>query len=269
MVLNKLHLEQILKDHLDKYYNSVIEYKHVASRMNTVFLKDIEKYGLDSSVLSFTSSLILRDWSGKSDKGWAYAYPTDSMIHTHKEIYPVFVNDMISKQFCLLYVQSFEGLERLLKDFLFELITIDLNLKGVVESKLKMNQKLSRNTMPSGDSLLRIINIIFESFSFQKDKVEFDFKSSFFILSKTRHNIIHNNYTFSKSEIFCSKDKKYLFTELFKYDRIDNNTNMIKLDIDDFKKLMDFMSGYAFQIFKKASIKYDLNWKIYKGMDKV
>lgn len=59
-----------------------------------------------------------------------------------------------------------------------------------------------------------------------------------------------------------------LFIELFKYDLIDHETNAIILNIDDFKKLMDFMSAYAFQIFKKACVKYALNWKIYNGMDK-
>jgi hypothetical protein len=260
-------LEQILKNHLDKYYDSLIEYKHVASRINTIFLKDIEKYTLDDSILSLGSSLILRDWSGMTDNGWSYSYPTDSMIHTNKENYSDFLNDTISKQFCLLYAQSFEGLERLLKDLVFELIDIDLNLKVAVESRLKPDQKLSRNTIPSGDSLSKIINGLFDSFSYQKDNAKFDLKTSFFILSKTRNNIIHNNYTFSKSEIFCSTDKKNLFIEFFKYDKIDNQMNKIKLDINDFKKLMDFMCGYAFQVFKKLCLKYDLNWKVYKGMD--
>jgi len=262
-------LEQILKKYLDKYYDSIIEYKHVASRMNAIFLKDIEKYTLDDSVLNLGSSLILRDWSGVTDNGWAYSYPTDSMIQTNKENYSEFLNDTTSKQFCLLYAQSFEGLERLLKNLLFELIDIDLDLKLAVEAKLRENQKLSRETMPSGNSLSELINKTFDLSLYQKDNVKFDLKTSFFILSRTRHNIIHNNYTFSKSEMFCSTDKKNLFIELFKYDLIDHKTNTIRLDIDDFKKLMDFMSGYAFQIFKKACIKYRLNWKIYKGMDKI
>lgn len=200
--------------------------------------------------------------------GATYSYPTDSMIQTNKENYSEFLNDATSKQFCLLYAQSFEGLERLLKNFLFELINIDFKLKVAIDSRLKKDQKLSRDTMPSGKSLSEIIDKTFDLFSYQKDDVKFDLKTSFFILTKTRDNIIHNNYTISKSQIFCSTDKKKLFSELFKYDETDNRTIKIKLDIDDFKKLMDFMCGYSFQVFKKICLNYDLNWKVYKGMDK-
>ena len=63
-ILIKSILEPILKKHLDNYYDSLIEYKHVASRMNTIFLKDIERYTLDDAVLNLASSLVLQDWSG-------------------------------------------------------------------------------------------------------------------------------------------------------------------------------------------------------------
>lgn len=145
---------------------------------------------------------------GVTDNGVTYSYPTDSMIQTNKENYSEFLNNITSKQFCLLYAQSFEGLERLLKNLLFELIDRDLNLKLAVESKLKKDQKLSRDTMPSGVTLAKLINKTFDLFSYQKGDIKFDLKISFFILSKTRHTIIHNNYTFYKSEMFCSTNQK-------------------------------------------------------------
>ena len=132
-------MELILKKHLDKYFDSLIEYKHVASRTNKILFNDLERYTNKDSVLHFSSSLILRDWSGKTANGWSYAYPTDSMLYTTKEDYPLFVKDMILKQFCLLYAQSFEGLERFLKNLLFELKDIDLDLKAILESELNRN----------------------------------------------------------------------------------------------------------------------------------
>lgn len=263
-------METILKSHLDKYYDSLIEYKHIASRLNTVFLKDLEKYNTADSILHLGSSLVLRDWSGISENGWAYAYPTDSKAYTNKDNYSEFINDLLSKQFCLMYAQSFEGLERFFKNLLFECAEIDEELKTIVEIELKKkNLFFSRKNIPGGNSLLEIINKLFDSFSYQKDILQFDLKDSFFVLSETRHNIIHNNYLLSKSKIFCSTNKKNLFVDLFEYNPINKDEIKVNLDIEKFKKLMDFMCEFTFQILKKSCLKYDLNWKLYKNMDKI
>lgn len=261
-------MEIILKSHLDKYYDSLIEYKHIASRLNTVFLKDIERITASDSILHLSSSLILKDWSGETENGWAYSYPTDSKIYTNKENYSSFVNNLLSKQFCLMYVQSFEGLEKLLRNFIFEFSSNDLELKKIVENKLRKSQEFSRKNIPSGDSLIEIIDGFLDLFLYSNNKVQFDLKSSFYILSKTRHFIVHNNYILSRSTIFCSIDKKDLFEQLFEYEEIDRNVLEVKLEVEGFKKLMDFMCEFTFQILKKSCLKYDLNWKLYKNMDK-
>ena len=261
-------VEHVLKSYLDKYYDLLIEYKYTASRINKIFLAEIEKYSSEEAVFQTASTLILRDWSGKTDNGWAYAYPTDSIIYINKENHPEFVNNMLSKQFCLMYVQSFEGLEKLLRNFLFELAQIDVELRSIIEGKLKRGQVFSQKNIPDGDSLIEIINEIFDFFLYQKNKIQFDLKTSFYILSKTRHFIVHNNYLLSKSKIFCSIDKGNLFEELFNYNSIDKDTIELKLDAEGFRKLMDFMCEFAFQILKKSCLKYNLNWKLYKNMDK-
>lgn len=260
-------MENVLKSHLDKYYDSLIEYKHIASRTNAVLFKDLERYISEDSILHLTSALILKDWSGETDNGWSYSYPTDSVIYTTKENYTTFINDLISKQFCLMYVQSFEGLERLLKNLLFELSFVDIKLKSAIEYKLKKNQKFSRNNMPSGDILLEILDELLDLFLYGKENIQFDLKTSFFILSKTRNSIVHNNYTSSKSQIFCSVDKKNLFVDLFMYEETDDKNIKIKLDIICFRKLIDFICEFSFQVFKKLCLKYDINWKVYKNMD--
>jgi len=190
------------------------------------------------------------------------------MLETTKESYPEFINDLISKQFCLFYTQSFEGLERLLKNFIFELALIDMELKSLVENKLRKDQKMLRENIPSGDNLLKIIDEYLGLFLYQKDETKFDLKDSFFILSRTRNEIVHNNYVLNKSEIFCSTNKKELFVDLFMYDEVDNQNIRVRLDILHFKNLIDFMCQFSFQIFKKLCLKHNLNWKIYRHMDK-
>lgn len=262
-------LEIKLKDYLNNYFDSLIEYKHLALRTNTILFNDLKRFDSEDSKLRFASSLVLRDWSGETGKnGGSYAYPTESKLETTKESYPEFIHDLISKQFCFFYVQSFEGLERLLKNFIFELALIDAELKIFVESKLKKDQNFLRKNMPSGDHLRKIVDAQLDSFLYGKDKMQFNLKTSFSILSETRHNIVHNNNILNKSKMLCPKDKENLFTDLFMYDEIDNENIRVKLDILHFKELMDFMCQFSFQIFKKLCIKYDLNWKVYKNMDK-
>lgn len=261
-------LEIKLENYLNNYFDSLIEYKHIASRTNTILFNDLKRCISEDSKLRFGSSLILIDWSGKTSNGWVYTYPTDSKLETTQETYPEFIHDLISKQFCLFYVQSFEGLERLMKNFIFELALIDTELKGLVESKLKNNQKFSRENIPSGQSLREIVDKQLDSFLYGKEKMQFDLKTSYSILSETRNNIIHNNYILTKSKIFCSTDKKNLFVDLFMYDELDGGDIKVKLDIEYFKKLIDFMCQFSFQIFKKMCLKYNLNWKIYKLMNK-
>jgi len=261
-------LEIKLKDYLNNYFDSLIEYKHIASRTNTILFNDLKRCTSEDSKLRFGSSLILTDWTGRTSNGWVYTYPTDSKLETTQENYPEFINDLISKQFCLFYVQSFEGLERLMKNFIFELALIDTELKELVESKLKKNQKFSRENIPSGDHLREIVDMQLDSFLYGKEEMQFNLKTSYFILSHTRHNIIHNNYILTKSNIFCSTDKKNLFVDLFMYDELDKGDIKMKLDIEYFKKLIDFMCEFSFQIFKKLCLKYNLNWKVYKNMEK-
>lgn len=260
-------LDKILKSHLDSYYNSLVEYKHVGNRINKIFLEEKEKYNKEESVLHLSSLLILRDWSGKSDNGWAYAYPTDSIISTNKENYSDFINDISSKQFCLMYFQSFEGLEKLVKDFLFELAKVDQELKILIEGKLRKGRIFSRKNMPDGDFLVDIVDKMFDLFLYQNDKVRFDLKTSFYVLSNVRHCIVHNNYVMLKSKIFCSTEKRNLFNYLFIKNDLDSASIKILLDIEKFNTLIDFMSEFAFQILKKICLKYGLDWRLYKNMD--
>jgi hypothetical protein len=256
-----------LKKHLDEYYDCLIGFKHSASRLDNVLQKDIEKYNSEESSLTLSSLQIVKDWSGLTDNGWAYTYPTDSFIQTRKEHYSKYINEVLSNQFCHLYVQSFEGLERLLKNILFELKD-DIEITELIKSKLKQNQKNERVKLPSGDNLFDIIKSIILDFEFNKEELNFDWKTSVFILSKTRNGIIHKNSNFAKSEIFCSTDKKNLLIDLFKYEEINNYTIKLSLDLNRFKNLIDFMCDFAFQIFKKICIAQEIDWRIYKNMNK-
>ena len=59
-----------LKNYLNNYFDSLIEYKHLALRTNTILFNDLKRFDSEDSKLRFASSLVLRDWSGKTDNGW-------------------------------------------------------------------------------------------------------------------------------------------------------------------------------------------------------
>ncbi len=258
-------MEINLKRHLDEYYDCLIGYKNSASRLDNVLQKDIEKYNSEESKLILSSIQVLHDWSGLADnEGGAYTIPTDSKILITKDNYAKYINEVLSNQFCHLYVQSFEGLERLLKNILFELKD-DIKITELIKSKLMQNQKVERANMPGGDKLFKIIENIIEVLEFNKGGFIFNSKSLFFILSMTRNGITHNNSNFFKQEIFCSPDKRGLIIHLFNYEEINNNIKL-SLDLIAFKNLIDFMCDFAFQLFKKICIAQEIDWKIYKTM---
>ena len=260
-------MEINLKKHLDEYYDCLVVYKHSGSRLKNVLQKDIEKYSSEDSKLILSSIQVLHDWSGLADNGGgAYTFPTDSAILITKDHYAKYINEVLSNQFCHLYVQSFEGLERLLKNILFELKD-DNKITELIQGKLKQNQKLIRINMPGGEKLFEIIDGIIGVLEFNKGGFIFNSKSLFFILSMARNGITHNNSNFLKPEIFCSPDKTGLVIHLFNYEEINNNKKL-SLDLIAFKNLIDFMCDFAFQIFKKICITQEIDWKVYKNMNK-
>jgi len=104
---------------LNKMYSTLLEYRHSTDRLNKVLNKDVEVYTKGGVNLNYSSALVISDWSGTKDNGWAINFYTGTFIETKRDAYEIEINKMLSREFCLIYSQSFEALEKFLKDCLF------------------------------------------------------------------------------------------------------------------------------------------------------
>lgn len=156
------------KIYLNTFFTTILEYKHTSKRLNDVLIKDIEKYTQIGAKYHSASSLIISDWTGETDNGWAKTFHTGISVETEKENYAVEIHNVLSREFCLIYSQSFESFEKFLKDCAFLMSLSDENFKSEIEKTLKKtNRDFSRENMPSGDNLFKLIKKI-DSSSFEK-----------------------------------------------------------------------------------------------------
>jgi hypothetical protein len=55
---------------LDNYFSTLLEFIHNCRRINKVIFLDIEKYKQAGSLYDCNSTLILNDWTSKTDNGY-------------------------------------------------------------------------------------------------------------------------------------------------------------------------------------------------------
>jgi hypothetical protein len=72
---------------LDNYFSTLLEFIHNCRRINKVIFLDIEKYKQAGSLYDCNSTLILNDWTSKTDNGWAFTFPFRIIQNTSKENY--------------------------------------------------------------------------------------------------------------------------------------------------------------------------------------
>jgi hypothetical protein len=68
---------------LDNYFSTLLEFIHNCRRINKVIFLDIEKYKQAGSLYDCNSTLILNDWTSKTDNG---CFPFRIIQNTSKKI---------------------------------------------------------------------------------------------------------------------------------------------------------------------------------------
>ena len=247
------------KIYLDTFFTTILEYKHTTKRLNDVLIKDSEKFTQIGAKYHHVSSLVISDWCGETDNGWEKIFHTGISFETKN--YASEIHNILSREFCLIYSQSFESFEKYLKDCIYLRSNSDENFKSEIEKKLKHNQIFSRENMPSGDNLFKLIKKI-DPYSFEKHSSEnnmnIEFDAMWKVLSKARHSIIHSKSIIKVSELKSNKHYGEVFDYLFYSISLDENSIQIKLDHKKFETLIKRFSEFAFQIFKIISEKENL-----------
>ena len=104
---------------LDNYFSTLLEFIHTSRRLNKIINLDIEKYTQTGAVYDSNSALVLSDWTGKTDNGWVLPFHSGLFKNTSGENYKSEMKNVLSREFCLMYCQSYESLEKFFKDCVF------------------------------------------------------------------------------------------------------------------------------------------------------
>ena len=255
------------KTYLDNYFTTLLEFIHHCRRLNKVILLDIEKYTKTDSIYNSNSSLILSDWTGKTANGWVLPFHSGLFKSTSKENYKSEMINILSREFCLIYCQSYESLVKLFKDCVFHKASKDSNFEKEIKKVFKIEGELNRENIKGGDLLYKVIKMMGKK-TLQKlskeNNTNIKFGELLKILSEVRHSITHSKSVISKSEINITKYHTQIFELLFNYSEINNQQIKIELDFKKFDYLIKKLTEFAFQIFKAISIEENLTWKYEK-----
>jgi hypothetical protein len=255
------------KEYLDKFFNSLLYFRHINGRINKLFKKEIEDCQLDDAIIHFVSALVISDWTGPTDNGWEINFHTGISTETTKENYKTEIENIFSRQLCLLYAQSFEVFEKFVKDCIYSRIDRDELIRNYAISLLPKNRRssISREKMPGGNNLFKVLKKAggqsFKDFT-SNNNLNIRFSELWDVLSESRHSITHKQSFIEVELVTKSKHHKEIFQFLFNSKKTGNDLLLIELDFQKFERLVKRFSEFAFQIFKILSFEEEFDWKI-------
>jgi hypothetical protein len=252
--------------YLSLYFETLLYYRHISSRVNTILKNDIETYTNNEALIHLASALVISDWTTPDDNGWEINFHTGIHRETPKLKYKLEIEKIISKQLLLLYAQSFESFERFLKDSLFQKSLTHPSLESYLRNKVKKkNIKWSREQMPSGLDLYMAIrfatNNLINEFS-KKNNLGINYKIAWSVFSEVRHVITHAESKIKKSKIQKSDEHCKIFKSFFNYIEISEEEVLIIIDYKKFDTLIKRFSEYGFQFYKIFSLSENLKWTL-------
>jgi hypothetical protein len=252
---------------LDNYFSTLLEFIHNCRRLDKVIILDIEKYTQTGSVYESNSTLILSDWTGKTDNGWVLPFHSGLFKNTSRENYKSEMISVLSRELCLMYCQSYESLEKFFKDCVFYKAKNDLNFNEDIKKTFKIEGVRTRENIKGGDLLYKAIKKVGKKTLHKLSKennTNIKFGELLKILSEVRHSITHSKSVIKKSKINKTQYHNQIFEFLFSYSEINNEQLRIELDFSKFEYLIIKLAEFGFQIFKAISIEENLNWNYEK-----
>lgn len=248
---------------LDNYLTTLLEFIHTSRRLNKVLISDIETYTKTGSTFDSNSALVLSDWTGKTENGWFRPFHSGLFHNTSQKNYETEIKSVLSREFCFLYCQAYEGLERFFKDCVFYKIENDSKYKDENQEIFRIKGFIDRKNIKGGDILYKAIKKIGKKTLMQlskKNNSNLKFAELLKVLSEVRHSVIHSKSIINVSEINLTSYHENVFNFLFNYSKINNDQMRVELDFKKFEFLINKLTEFAFQIFKAISIEEQLEW---------
>jgi len=250
--------------HIENLFIRLLELRHTISHLKSVLnasVKNFEK--IEDGGFINASALVISDWTGPTDNGWELNYHTGIRKITFKENYSQEVANIFSEECCYAFAQSFEALERFIKDCIFTKIGHDQDYCNTL--KIENPSEFQREEIPSGDKLFvwirKASNPLFTEYS-NSNNVNLNFKVFWTILSQVRHAITHSNSIIKLDKISQTDYHFLVFKDLFQFTTVSTETVHLEIDYHGLSQLIDYVSEFGFQVFKMLSMKENLNWEI-------
>jgi hypothetical protein len=251
------------KKFLDIFFSTLLDYKHTTNRLNKILILDYQKYTEEGASYNSTSSLFLSDWTGETDNGWALPFHSGISKETLKENYKNEIFNILSREFCLIYSQSYEALEKYFKDCVLYKAECDLEFQEIIKRKFSIEGKIKRDDIKGGANLYKLVkrigNTTLHNFS-KNNNMNIKFGELITILSEVRHSIVHSKSVINKTKIKKTNYHFEIFKFLFNHSEINSEQIKIELDIKKFECLNGILVEFAFQIYKSISIEENLVW---------
>ncbi|MBB1195143.1 hypothetical protein DNC80_15880, partial [Flavobacterium sp. SOK18b] len=208
------------KKYIDNFFSTLLEYKHTTSRVNKILILDYQKYTEIGSTYSANSTLFLSDWTGETDNGWALPFHSGIFKETLKENYKNEILNILSREFCLIYSQCYEALEKYFKDCVLYKSENNIEFEEYIKRKFKIQESIKREDLKGGERLFRLIkkmgNKSLQDFS-KSNNANIKFGELINILSEARHCIVHSKCIIHKNKISKTDYHFEIFKYLFNY----------------------------------------------------
>ena len=242
--------------HLKKLFSRLIELRHTVYQVDTVLKDSVTEYKFtNQNDFQSMSSLIISDWTGPTDSGWALFYGTGFSKVTYKKDYKKEIQRIISLECAYSFAQCFEALETFLKDCVF--VKIHFDKKYLTKLKQRIRKDFDRKTFHGGEKLYSAIklacNNIFQTSS-EKNNRNIKFREFWSTISIVRHSITHSGSKIKIDDFQKSKYHFAIFKYFFNYSKIDKEIIKVEFDSKKFEGALRAIAEYAYQIFKSLSI---------------
>lgn len=256
-------MSNLYKIFLDNYFSTLIDFIHTSRRLNKVLISDSETYTQIGSIYKSKSALVLSDWTGETEDGWKLTFNSGLFKRTTEENYGTEVKSILSREFCFLYCQSYEALERFFKDCVFYKLQADLIYRDENKEVFRKKGEVSRKNMKGGDALYDAVKKIGKTTLHElsmNNTSNLKFKELLEVLSEVRHSVTHSKSIIDKHKINLTPYHDKVFNFFFNHAEIYTEQVHIELDFKKFEFLINKLAEFAFQIFKAISIEEKLEW---------
>lgn len=256
--------------HLNVFFERLISLRYNAYRINGIVVNSIKNYeDLDEDRMVSFSSLAISDITGLTDNGWTINFSTGASRATFARNYKEEAINLVSIECCYAVAQSFEAIEKLFKDLVYEKSSNDGEFfEGIKSAKFPEN---IRSKYPGGKKLFTFVRKAtkesFRKFS-HSNNYKLKFSEFWHLLSEVRHAITHSQGIANKKNIFKSLEYEALYNHFFDFTEEPNDQIRIVIDYKQLNAIIKSIAEFAYQVYKILCISDGFDYRVKLDINK-